>query len=124
MGNAAIGLNGESDQNWLPNAVKRRGAVSPAIARDGDERAGDDPWKAVRSTTLSDVRHFVYPSASAASRIEIGNDANHLLRRRASRAESSSPRGRVPPANAEIMPERPDKQTARRRSRGRSTAIR
>ncbi len=59
MGSAAIGLNGENDQNWLPNAVKSSGAVSPATRATATSAPVTIPGNAVRSTTLSDVRHLV-----------------------------------------------------------------
>src|SRR3954468_11857593 len=72
MGNAAIGLVGDSDQKGLPNAVKISGAVSPAMRATATSAPVTIPGIAVRNTTLIDVRHFVYPSASAASRIDTG----------------------------------------------------
>src|SRR4029078_7581975 len=72
MGKAAIGGVGETDQKLLPNAVKIRGAVSPAMRATARSAPVTIPGIAVSSKIVSDVRHFVYPSAKAASRMETG----------------------------------------------------
>ena len=55
-GRASIGSSSATDQNWLPNAVKRRGAVSPAMRATATRAPVTMPGSAVRSTIDSDVR--------------------------------------------------------------------
>ncbi len=58
--------------NWLPSAVNRSGAVSPATRATESRLPVTMPGRAVRSTMVRLVRQRGYPSARAASRSEFG----------------------------------------------------
>jgi hypothetical protein len=71
-GSAAIGWSRSKLRYWLPRAVNRRGAVSPAMRATASRAPVMMPGRVVRMTTERLVLHRGYPRARAASRRELG----------------------------------------------------
>ena len=75
-GRLAIGSFRLSDQNWLDNAVKSSGAVSPAIRATASNTPVSTPARAARRVTLEITTLFGAPRAKAASRSVLGMSCN------------------------------------------------
>jgi len=71
-GNPATGWRTPSNQKRLPNAVNRRGAVSPATRATASMTPASTPGSAVGSTIWRVARQRGQPSASAPSRRVVG----------------------------------------------------
>src|SRR5437867_11532077 len=71
-GREAVGWFQPGLQNRLPNAVNRRGAVSPATLARASSKPVMIPGRAAGITTVATALHFVAPNARAPSRNALG----------------------------------------------------
>src|SRR6516165_2937472 len=83
-GRVAVGCLQPGLQNWLPSAVNKSGAVSPATRAKFNIIPEISPRIAAGTTTVAIVRDLVAPSAIAPSLKDTGTDfRNSSVERRA-----------------------------------------
>src|SRR5262245_66514172 len=103
LGSDAVGWFQPGLQNRLPNAVNRRGAVSPATLASARRMPVVIPGKAAGTTTVATDLHFVAPNASAPSRRAFGTARRNSSVLRTVIGIMSTPKA-IPPASVEKCP--------------------